>query len=637
VILGAVRCTALALALSQGDVLPATAQTQSAKRVAITIDDLPVVSRNFQTAADHDRITRQLVRALGAHRVPAIGFVNEGKMHRASQVDSAEVALLRQWTRAGLELGNHTYAHLDLHTAPIADYLDGIVRGDVITRNVLGEAGNQPRYFRHPFLHTGRSLGDRARVDSVLSARGYRVAPVTMDNSDYVFAAAYDDALGRRDSVQAGKIGTAYIDYMDRVFAYYEAQTRTIVGRDIPHVLLIHASLLNADWFDRLATMIERRGYAFVSLEEALKDSAYQSADTYVGPAGMTWLHRWALTRGLRGAIFAGEPEVPAWVTNNGTQRRQRPPPPAAVPGIDKPLASRADRAVRIAGEPDWLATFNHDLWTTAPATPPAGAVLRINGQSGTVVARIPVDSTCGPIVAALGAIWVHTCGTRRAIVRIDPDANRVTHRLPLGMANSEGAFAFAGGSIWLTSDTTSTLTRAHPLYGQGSATTPVAPHSYTVVAGGGALWVVSTGGRGATAGLVQRVDVRTGRVVARVAVGPGARFAAFGEGALWTMNTGDSTVSRVDVRTNREVARIKLGDGAAGGDIAVGAGRVWVRSYQILLAEIDPATNRVIARYREPAGTTFGAYGSGAVRVLGRSVWLSAHDVDSLWRVTVR
>ena len=635
--LGAIRWAVIGLALSQGGVVPVTAPQPSLKRVAITIDDLPVVSRNFQTAADHDRITRQLVDALGSHRVPAIGFVNEGKMYRNGAVDSAEVGLLRQWTQAGLELGNHTYAHLDLHSAPIAEYLDGIVRGDVITRAVLAEQGKTPRYFRHPFLHTGRSLGNRARVDSVLAQRGYRVAPVTIDNSDYMFAAAYDSALGKRDSVRARAIGAAYVDYMDRVFAYYEGQANAIVGRDIPQVLLIHASLLNADWFDRLASMIERRGYAFVSLEEALKDSAYKGGDTYVGPAGITWLHRWALTRGLRGAVFAGEPEVPEWVVNGGPPRRQRPPPPPAVPGVDKPLAARADRAVRVAGEPDWLTTFLHDVWTTSPATPPAGAVLRINGQSGTVVSRIRVDSTCGPIAAALGAIWVHTCGTRRAIVRIDPDANRVTHRLPLGMASSEGAFAFAGGSIWLTTDTMSNLTRADVTGGRASLTVRVAPHSYTVVSGGDALWVVSTGGRGATAGLVQRVDVRTGRVVARVNVGPGARFAAFGEGALWTMNTGDSTVSRVDARSNREVARIKLGDGAGGGDIAVGAGRVWVRSYQILLAEIDPATNRVVARYREPSGTTFGAYGSGAVRVLGRSVWLSAHDVDSLWRVTVR
>ena len=75
-------------------------------------------------------------------------------------------------------------------------------------------------------------------------------------------------------------------------------------------MLLIHASLLNADRFDTLARVIERRGYTFVTLEEALADSAYRSADTYVGPAGITWLHRWALTWSP-GGVFAGEPDVP--------------------------------------------------------------------------------------------------------------------------------------------------------------------------------------------------------------------------------------------------------------------------------------------------------------------------------------
>jgi len=315
-------------------------------------------------------------------------------------------------------------------------------------------------------------------------------------------------------------------------------------------------------------------------------------------------------------------------------QSSPRSAPPAAVPGVDKPFAQRVNLALRVEGEPDWLTVMAGDVWTTAPAIKPDGAVLRISGTSGKVIATIPVAHTCGPINAGLGAIWVHTCGTPRAIVRIDPATNRITHTLPLAMANSEGAFAFANGALWLTTDTTSVLARADVTTGKMLSTTTVAAHSYTVVAGGGALWVVSTGGRRATSGLVQRVDPNTGRIVARIPVGPGARFAAFGEGSLWTMNPGDSSVSRVDARANREVARIKLGDGASGGDIAVGSGRVWARSRQIILAEIDPATNRLIARYREPQGTAFGSYGSGAARVFGTWVWVSAHDVDSLWRV---
>jgi hypothetical protein len=63
--------------------------------------------------------------------------------------------------------------------------------------------------------------------------------------------------------------------------------------------------------------MIERRGYRFITLDRALEDPAYQSADTYVGPAGITWLHRWALTRGTPRAFYQDEPEVPPFVAEN--------------------------------------------------------------------------------------------------------------------------------------------------------------------------------------------------------------------------------------------------------------------------------------------------------------------------------
>ena len=123
-----------------------------------------------------------------------------------------------------------------------------------------------------------------------------------------VSIAAGDTALQRR-------VRDEYLAYMDRVLVYYEAQSITLLGRNIPHVLLLHANTLNARTFDALARSQARRGYRFIALEEALRDPAYRLPDEYVGPAGITWLHRWALTRGLRGAVFAGEPEVPAWVT----------------------------------------------------------------------------------------------------------------------------------------------------------------------------------------------------------------------------------------------------------------------------------------------------------------------------------
>lgn len=62
--------------------------------------------------------------------------------------------------------------------------------------------------------------------------------------------------------------------------------------------------------------MMKRRGYEFVSLDQALTDGAYTRPDRYTGPAGITWLHRWALTAGKKGDFFHGKPEAPDWVLN---------------------------------------------------------------------------------------------------------------------------------------------------------------------------------------------------------------------------------------------------------------------------------------------------------------------------------
>jgi hypothetical protein len=60
--------------------------------------------------------------------------------------------------------------------------------------------------------------------------------------------------------------------------------------------------------------VLAARGYRFVSLEEALRDPAYTSTDRFTGGAGISWLHRWALTRGGTSRVLPDEPRTPDWV-----------------------------------------------------------------------------------------------------------------------------------------------------------------------------------------------------------------------------------------------------------------------------------------------------------------------------------
>jgi hydroxylamine reductase (hybrid-cluster protein) len=95
---------------------------------------------------------------------------------------------------------------------------------------------------------------------------------------------------------------------------YYEDQSNKLFGRNIKQVLLVHANLLNAEYFDELAEAIKDEGYKFITLDEALKDDAYNSENKYVGKYGPSWIHRWALTKGVDESFFEGNPRVPQYL-----------------------------------------------------------------------------------------------------------------------------------------------------------------------------------------------------------------------------------------------------------------------------------------------------------------------------------
>ena len=280
--------------------------------IAVTIDDLPVVSTRSDLK-NRQEITRKLLAHIKKAKVPAIGFVNEIKLYKNDKRDEAQIDLLRSWINANLELGNHTFSHVNIANVPLEKYKEEILKGEIITKELLQAKGLKMRYFRHPYLWTGLSLEIKSDLGAFLNEHNYTIAPVTIDNADYIFSRAYDLAFDKNDKKLMKEIGKAYIPYIEAKTDYWERQSVKLFGREVKQTLLLHANFINSDYFDDLAKMYKKRGYKFVTLEEALKDEAYKLPDNFVRRNGISWLHRWALDKG-KGNILPDEPTVPKFV-----------------------------------------------------------------------------------------------------------------------------------------------------------------------------------------------------------------------------------------------------------------------------------------------------------------------------------
>lgn len=263
------------LALGAIAASPATAQT----RVAVTIDDLPWVG--VRPGGDAVAGTEMLLAALENRGVRATGFV-------ICDHTEAGAPVLRAWLDAGMELGNHTAAHRDLNRG-MGPWLADARRCDDDLASITGRHGG---WFRFPYLRQGPDLATRDAVAAALDSLGYRTAHVTIDNSEWVLAAAYGRAMRDGDAARMRVIGEAYVAHMLEALDHFDRLAREKFGRPIPHVLLLHANALNADWLGAVLDAYADAGCEFVDLSEALADPVYALPDDYAGPRGLSWVYR---------------------------------------------------------------------------------------------------------------------------------------------------------------------------------------------------------------------------------------------------------------------------------------------------------------------------------------------------------
>jgi peptidoglycan/xylan/chitin deacetylase (PgdA/CDA1 family) len=259
-------CVVAAAMLARAEQTPAPPKV----RVALTFDDLPAHGPLPQGVTRVD-VARSIIAALQAHNAPpTYGFIN------ARQLEStpADVEVLNVWRAAGHPLGNHAFSHMDLHANTAEAFDQDVIANEATLRTLM--ADRDWHWFRYPYLREGDTADKYKTVREALAKRGYRVAQVTLDFSDYAYNAPYARCLARNDLENIAWLKQSYLDRAAASLARGQDAAREIFGRDINHVMLLHIGAFETVMFPRLLDLLKERGFALTTLEEAQSDDAYK-------------------------------------------------------------------------------------------------------------------------------------------------------------------------------------------------------------------------------------------------------------------------------------------------------------------------------------------------------------------------
>lgn len=269
-----------------------------AEEIAFTFDD-GLDPRTQPAAAQWNQA---LLDALAEHRVRALYLPAAGRVN-----SRRGMALVREWGRRGHIVGNHSYSHLNFGSEEIsvARFIADIARADRILRRVEGWQA----LFRFPYLKEGATAKRRDAVRDWLDAHGYRVAPVSIDASDWYYSKRLLEWREAQPDGDLHPFRDAYLQHLWDRAQYYDSLSRATLGRSAPHLILLHTNAINALFLSDVIRMFRSRGWTIIDPQQALADPLFSMRPTPL-PAGESLL--WALARqnGMPGLRYPGEDGV---------------------------------------------------------------------------------------------------------------------------------------------------------------------------------------------------------------------------------------------------------------------------------------------------------------------------------------
>ena len=256
--------------------------TEERPRIAITMDDL-----NWHAIPQAMRrdVNRRLLETLDRNGVRAALFVI-GE-HGATAVGRP---IVREWSRRGHMIGNHTWSHKWIDKMPVEEFGQDVLRCDAFVRRF---PSFRP-YLRFPMLKEGGTRERRDWMRAFLKEHGYRNGAVTIDASDWYYDQRLRKCLEERPHFDVNLFREPYLAHLWDRASYYDRLAREVLGRAIPHTILVHYNLLNSFFLGDAMDMFRMRGWQFVDAEHAFDDEVFRMQPDTV-PAGESLI--WALAK----------------------------------------------------------------------------------------------------------------------------------------------------------------------------------------------------------------------------------------------------------------------------------------------------------------------------------------------------
>jgi YVTN family beta-propeller protein len=223
-------------------------------------------------------------------------------------------------------------------------------------------------------------------------------------------------------------------------------------------------------------------------------------------------------------------------------------------------------------------------VWLSYPSE---NVVRRIDPRTNKVTATIRVGPQPTGIAVAPGAVWVATAGGP-SIARIDPATNRVLATVRVGpkaaCCSEHMGLTTGPRVVWAAVPNANQMVRVDPVTKSVVATVKLPSPCGFLVADPLGVWFAG----GGCADVVAHVDAHTNKVTSRV-YEPHAVGLGLFNGSVWAAVLDTANVDRIDPRTGRVVARLHVGGVPV--RLAVGFGSIWVSDDTGRVLRIQPAS----------------------------------------------